>query len=77
MYHCGPTVYNYLHWKSPGLCTLHYAECLRLMDIVFIKSLILRTLDILQLTTMKGLGDDGEDKVEKMAKASNDPLSKS
>lgn len=72
MYHCGPTVYNYLHIGNLRAYVL--ADTLRRMFEVngYIVQQVINITDVGHLTANndEGLGDDGEDKIEKMAKSS-------
>lgn len=72
MYHCGPTVYNYLHIGNLRAYVL--ADTLRRMfeSNGYRIHQVINITDVGHLTANndEGLGDDGEDKVEKMAKAS-------
>ena len=72
MYHCGPTVYNYLHIGNLRAYVL--ADLLRRMFEYndFKVNQVINITDVGHLTSNndEGLGDDGEDKVEKMARTS-------
>ncbi|MDQ5912395.1 MAG: cysteinyl-tRNA synthetase [Patescibacteria group bacterium] len=72
MYHCGPTVYNYLHIGNLRAYIL--ADTLRRMFEAngYKIHQVINITDVGHLTANndEGLGDDGEDKIEKMAKAS-------
>lgn len=72
MYHCGPTVYNYLHIGNLRAYVL--ADTLRRMFEAnqYTIRQIINITDVGHLTANndEGLGDDGEDKIEKMAKSS-------
>ena len=72
MYHCGPTVYNYLHIGNLRAYVL--ADTLRRMFEAngYTIHQVINITDVGHLTANndEGLGDDGEDKIEKMAKAS-------
>lgn len=72
MYHCGPTVYNYLHIGNLRAYVL--ADTLRRMFEAngYAIRQVINITDVGHLTANndEGLGDDGEDKIEKMAKAS-------
>jgi cysteinyl-tRNA synthetase len=72
MYHCGPTVYNYLHIGNLRAYVL--ADMLRRMFEYnnYVVHQVINITDVGHLTSNndEGLGDDGEDKVEKMAKSS-------
>lgn len=72
MYHCGPTVYNYLHIGNLRAYVL--ADTLRRMFEVngYKVNQVINITDVGHLTANndEGLGDDGEDKVEKMARSS-------
>lgn len=73
MYHCGPTVYNYLHIGNLRAYVL--ADTLRRMFEAngYTIHQVINITDVGHLTANndEGLGDDGEDKIEKMAKASD------
>jgi cysteinyl-tRNA synthetase len=70
MYHCGPTVYNYLHIGNLRAYLL--ADTLRRVFEVngYKVKQVINITDVGHLTANndEGLGDDGEDKMEKMAK---------
>lgn len=72
MYHCGPTVYNYLHVGNLRAYVL--ADLLRRMFEYnnFKVNQVINITDVGHLTSNndEGLGDEGEDKVEKMARTS-------
>ncbi|MCF7865061.1 MAG: cysteine--tRNA ligase [Candidatus Pacebacteria bacterium] len=72
MYHCGPTVYNYLHIGNLRAYVL--ADTLRRMFEAnkYTIHQVINITDVGHLTASndEGLGDDGEDKIEKMAKSS-------
>lgn len=72
MYHCGPTVYNYLHIGNLRAYVL--ADTIRRMFEAnqYTVHQVINITDVGHLTANndEGLGDDGEDKVEKMAKSS-------
>jgi len=72
MYHCGPTVYNYLHIGNLRAYVL--ADTLRRMFEAngYAIHQVINITDVGHLTANndEGLGDDGEDKIEKMAKSS-------
>lgn len=72
MYHCGPTVYNYLHIGNLRAYVL--ADTIRRMFEVngYTIHQVINITDVGHLTANndEGLGDDGEDKIEKMAKSS-------
>ncbi len=69
MYHCGPTVYNYLHIGNLRAYVL--ADTLRRMFEAngYELKQVINITDVGHLTSDndEGFGDDGEDKVEKMA----------
>lgn len=71
MYHCGPTVYNYLHIGNLRAYVL--ADTLRRMFEANAYKIhqVINITDVGHLTADndEGLGDDGEDKIEKMAKS--------
>lgn len=72
MYHCGPTVYDYLHIGN--LRAYVFADTLRRMFEAngYRIHQVINITDVGHLTANndEGLGDDGEDKVEKMARSS-------
>lgn len=72
MYHCGPTVYNYLHVGNLRAYVL--ADTVRRMFEAneYTIHQVINITDVGHLTANndEGFGDDGEDKVEKMAKSS-------
>lgn len=72
MYHCGPTVYNYLHIGNLRAYVL--ADTIRRMFEAngYQIHQVINITDVGHLTANndEGLGDDGEDKIEKMAKSS-------
>ncbi len=72
MYHCGPTVYNYLHIGNLRAYIL--ADTLRRMFEAngYKVHQVVNITDVGHLTADndEGLGDNGEDKIEKMAKSS-------
>lgn len=70
MYHCGPTVYNYPHIGN--LRSFVLADTLRRMFELngYSVTQVINITDVGHLTATndEGFGDDGEDKVEKMAR---------